>query len=274
LTEKGDKKMKKLFISADIEGTAGIAHWDETEKSKADYGYFAKQMTREVKAACEGAINAGALEILVKDAHDSGRNIDPSQLPECASIYRGWARHPYCMMYGLDKTFDGVVFTGYHSPANMNTNPLSHTMDTRNNYVKINGEICSELMINSLTAAYLSVPVYCVSGDQGLCDWMKSVNPKIQTVPVSCGFGSGSKGLHPDVAVRRIRETVENAVKLPKEDCMFPMHSHFKVEINFKEHFFAQSGSFYPGARQKDVRTVEFEADDYWDVLCFFHFVL
>ena len=50
----------KICISADIEGITGIAHGDETEKSKSDYQKFAKQMTDEVKAACEGAINSGA----------------------------------------------------------------------------------------------------------------------------------------------------------------------------------------------------------------------
>ena len=44
-----------VFISADIEGTCGITHWDETERSAPrDYAPFQKQMTREVAAACEG----------------------------------------------------------------------------------------------------------------------------------------------------------------------------------------------------------------------------
>ena len=44
--------MKKLFISADIEGTAGIVNWNETERSVPhDYDYFANQMTREVAAS-------------------------------------------------------------------------------------------------------------------------------------------------------------------------------------------------------------------------------
>ena len=107
--------MKKLFISADIEGTAGIVNWNETERSVPhDYDYFANQMTREVAAACEGAHDAGVEEIVVKDAHDSARNLNPAKLPEYARVYRGWARHPYSMMFGLDETFDGVVFTGYH----------------------------------------------------------------------------------------------------------------------------------------------------------------
>lgn len=126
-------------------------------------------------------------DILVKDAHDSGRNIFPVELPEQARILRGWAKHPLRMMAGLDETFDGVVFTGYHSAAEMPTNPLSHTMNLRNNHVKLNGELCSELMINSLSAAMMGVPVYCVCGDKGLCEWIQSVNPNIRTVPVSEG---------------------------------------------------------------------------------------
>lgn len=266
--------MKKLFISADIEGTCGIAHWDETEKGKIDYAPFAEQMTREVAAACEGAIDAGYESILVKDAHDSARNIDARRLPRCIEIFRGWGRHPFSMMYGLDKSFDGVVFTGYHSAAQMNTNPLSHTMNTQNNYVLINGELASELMINCITAAYLGVPVFAVTGDKGLCDFITKKNPHILTVPVNDGQGYGARSIHPDVAVDRIRDTVNKAVQQKKEDCMYPLPAHFKAEINFKEHPRATWGSFYPGAVQTDSRTVAFESDDYMDVLTFFHFVL
>ena len=50
----------KVYISADIEGTAGIAHWDEAEKGKPGYDLHAEYMTGEVIAACEGALAAGA----------------------------------------------------------------------------------------------------------------------------------------------------------------------------------------------------------------------
>ena len=73
----------RVFISADIEGTCGITDWAETERSTPDdYKPFQKQMTREVKAACKGALDAGAEGILLKDAHDSARNIGVSALPE------------------------------------------------------------------------------------------------------------------------------------------------------------------------------------------------
>ena len=72
--------------------------------------------------------------------------------------------------------------------------------------------------------------------------------------------------IHPDLAVRRIKETVAKAVQRDKKACMFPLPDHFKVEICFKDHFKAK-GASYPGVRQTGPATVEFEADDYMDVL-------
>ena len=37
----------KVYISVDIEGVAGITHWDEAEKGHADWPEFREQMTRE-----------------------------------------------------------------------------------------------------------------------------------------------------------------------------------------------------------------------------------
>lgn len=266
--------MKKLFISADIEGTAGIAHWDETEYGKKDYDYFRRQMTREVAAACEGALSAGYEDVLIKDAHADGRNIFPIDLPEQARVFRSSARHPLIMMSGLDETFDGVVFTGYHAAAEMPGNPLSHTMNGRNNHVLINGELASELMINSLSAAMLGVPVYCVAGDRMLCEWIQSINPNIEVVPVSEGHGNGSISIHPNLAARRIRETVARAVQKPKADCMYPMPDAFAVEIHFKQHYDATNASWYPGCKQVDARTVRYEAKKYFDVLTFLYWAL
>ncbi|MBV5324062.1 MAG: M55 family metallopeptidase, partial [Rhodospirillaceae bacterium] len=56
----------KVFISSDIEGTAGITHWDEAEKGHFSYQEFRELMTAEVLAAIEGAIEGGATEILLK----------------------------------------------------------------------------------------------------------------------------------------------------------------------------------------------------------------
>jgi len=48
----------------------------------------------------------------------------------------------------------------------------------------------------------------------------------------------------------------------------------FEVELGFKEHGRARRASFYPGASAKDSVTVLYRADDYFDVLRLFQFVL
>ena len=75
----------KVFITCDIEGITTTTRWDEVDiTDHADKTqYHADQMTREVVAACEGAIAAGATYILVNDAHDWGTNIDVTKLPDC-----------------------------------------------------------------------------------------------------------------------------------------------------------------------------------------------
>lgn len=105
----------KVYISADIEGITGTTAWIETELNTQDIQPFLKQMTKEVEAAIEGAIAGGATEILLKDAHDSARNIDISNLPVNCKVIRGWTGDPMCMVAGLDESFDRAIFIGYHS---------------------------------------------------------------------------------------------------------------------------------------------------------------
>ena len=88
----------KLFISADIEGCAGLVLPAETHKQESIYRPFAEEMTKEVLAACEAAHEMGADEIVVKDGHGDATNIDPFQMPEYVTLIRGKSGHPYNMM--------------------------------------------------------------------------------------------------------------------------------------------------------------------------------
>lgn len=264
-----------VFISADIEGTCGIADWSETERSAVnDYRPFQKQMTREVKAACEGSLSAGAQEIFLKDAHDSARNIDVSELPRCVRTLRGWTGDPLSMMSGLDSgAFGAVLFTGYHAWASCPGNPLSHTMNLRNERVLLNGVLASEFLINAYTAGYYGVPVSFLSGDKELCDFARELIPQMVTVPVNQGVGGGVISIHPDEAVEQIQKGAAQAVKKAAE-CKVPMPARFDTEIRFREHKMAYSKSFYPGARLEEGKSVLFSSGDWYEVLRFYHFIL
>ena len=265
----------KVFLSADMEGTCGIVCWPETERTTAfDYTPLQKQMTREVAAACRGALAVGAEEVLAKDSHDSARNIDPTVLPRHTRIHRGWSGDPLSMMTGLNQEhFDAVFFTGYHAWVSCPGNPLSHTMNLRNNRVWLNGILCSEFLMNSYTAGYYGVPVALVTGDQALCDFARELIPAITTVPVNVGRGNGSTSLHPEEALERIEAAAKEAVAKASQ-CVVPMPEHFHMEIDFIKHHMAYSKSFYPGAVLKDDKIVCFDSDDWYEVLRFCHFVL
>lgn len=264
----------KIYISADIEGTTGITHWDEANKEKPDWKVYQEQMTNEVLAACEGALNAGATEIWVKDAHATGRNIIVSRLPVEVKIIRGWSGHPFCMAQGLDETFEAMMFTGYHSRAGADTNPLAHTFNSAPAYIKINATFASEFLVHSYIAAMLGVPVAFLSGDEGLCQDVKSLNEQIETVAVNQGIGDSTISIHPNLAVKRIREGVERALKRDLQACKIPLPASFMVEIRYKDSKKAYRASYFPGARQVDSHTIGFDTTRYFDVLRLLLFVV
>lgn len=264
----------KVYISADIEGITGVSHWDETNKTKGDYPYFANQMTSEVNAACVGANEGGAEDILLKDAHGSARNISILDLPENVRITRGWSRHPYLMMQDIDSSFDAAMMIGYHSYSGSGENPLAHTLDDIIAYIKINDEFASEFLINAYTAALVNVPVVFVSGDEGLCNHVKKINNNITTLAVKKGSGDSTTSIHPKLAAKLTEEYVQTALNGDISKCKIELPKSFKVEISYVNHQRAYKASFYPGMKQISPTNVVFETDDYFKVLCAFSFVI
>ena len=266
----------KLFISSDIEGTAGITHWDETDYDRGGrwYDYFRGQMTREVAAACMGAKEGGADYIAIKDAHDLARNIIPAELPEGVVIKRGWSGNPFCMVDGLDEGFDALAFTGYHSPAHGNGNPLAHSMSTSIDEITINGQRASEFIIHGYAAAMLKVPVIFLSGDTALCESAKALIPGIAIVATNTGKGASVTSIHPADAVRLIREGIKVAVQKGGEGCIIGLPDHFETTIKYKDHRSAYRNSFYQNAELINEKTLRFESNNYMDILRLYHFVL
>ena len=84
----------KVFISVDMEGVTGVVNVDDARRSGKDYDYFRQTMTREANAAIEGALAAGATEIIVRDgpSRDSQMSADMQNLrpPELLTPPRSW----------------------------------------------------------------------------------------------------------------------------------------------------------------------------------------
>jgi len=264
----------KIFISADIEGVTGVTHWNETELSHAEHAVAREQMTAEVVAACEGALQAGATEIWVKDSHDTARNLIAARLPQEARLIRGWSGHPFQTLTQIDKTFHATLLIGYHSGAGFGKSPLEHTWSGNLMCVKLNGRYISEFSLDALTGSYVGAPVVFVSGDQGLCAHVADTNPNIQTVAVKEGVGEAMVNIHPDLAVARIRAGVTQALQSDPESCRLSLPEHFSLEMRYRQHSRAYQMGFFPGACQTGTFTVEYNTGDYFELLRFFMFAI
>ena len=263
----------KVYISVDIEGAAGITHWDEAAKPHRDYAEFRERMTAEAVAACEGALAAGAKEIWVKDAHGSGRNILGERLPAEARLIRGWSGHPYDMLQELDKSFDAVALVGWHGPASHPNNPLSHTLTGFYGKMTLNGEPCSEYLLHAHIAALTGTPVVFLSGDNGICELARATNPEIHTVETNIGHGESVISIQPALARDRIRETLKAALKSDLSAHAQPGAAHYELRMRFKHHGKAYKNSFYPGARLADPETVAFDCADLLDIMRILNFM-
>lgn len=181
----------KIFISADMEGCAGVVSWPETELNSPEHERAAREMTLEVKTVCETLFENGVSEVTVKDAHASGKNILYDELPKGVKIVRSWTGGPLSMVQGLDETYDGVIFIGYHSAASMDGSPLSHTMNPDIGKITLNGMVCSEYLLHTYASADLGVPVIMLSGDRMICEWAEWFNSSISIAPLKEGIGGG-----------------------------------------------------------------------------------
>ena len=113
----------KVFVSTDMEGTAGVVDWSQCRGPSQEYEYYRGQLQAEVNAAIDGAVAAGATEFLVNDSHSTMQNLRPDELHGRASYLSG--RHkPLYMMEGLDDSFDAALFVSYHGAASSTSSVL------------------------------------------------------------------------------------------------------------------------------------------------------
>jgi D-amino peptidase len=258
----------RVYISADIEGISGMVSWDEADPEKTGYGEFRDRMTAQVVAACEGAIAAGAKDILVKDAHWHGRNIIADRLPRIARLSRGWSGHPLMMVEGVDGGFDALMMIGYHSRAGSGGTPQAHTMSSsRITLMEVGGIPVSEFHLHGWAAGLYGVPVTMVTGDVGLGGEVSAANKKIRIVAVHRGLGGSTVALHPAEAADRIRATAEESLGGDLAECLLPPPVNPELRITYREAAQAFKAGFYPGAEQTGDHTVEFRNEDYFETL-------
>ena len=251
--------MKKIFISADIEGVSGITSWEATRYGGKGYDAACRQMSLETAAACRAALAAG-YQVVVKDRHEDAMNIDHTLLPKEAELISGWTCSPLSMLGGIDDTFAGVIYIGYHSGAWTNTSPLKHTCeDYVYNWFKINGRYATEFTINAGVADEFGVPSLLLAGDAGICQTAEAEYPGIVTVTTKTGVGNATWNVHPDKVIDDIERNVAEVLSKPLPNPR-PLEKQYTMTLCYKEFQKAAAASWFPGMQKIDAFTVSYTA--------------
>jgi len=255
----------KVYISADMEGISGVVHSDQTTPGTPEYAAARKWMAEDVNAAVEGAFRAGANDVFVNDSHGSMRNIDPADLHPKAVLISGSPK-PQGMMEGLDKSFDAVLFVGYHAGAGTQDAVLDHTISgSVVQSIKVNGLELPELGLNAALAGAYDVPVVFVSGDVAVCRQAKAIlGNDVVTAPVKDAIGRTAARLIPFAEARRaIRDRVTDALRRLGQFKPFRVSTPCKFELQFYISAQADMAMYIPSVQRLNARTVSFLSDDF-----------
>jgi D-amino peptidase len=247
----------RVFISADMEGLAGVVGDEQRSRTGRDYGMARRWMAQEVNAAIEGAEKAGAKEFLVNDAHASAQNLALPDVHEKAAIIGG-ANRPLSMMEGIQEGFDAVFLIGYHAMRGTQDACMDHTYsEARILEVRFNGTPYGEIGINARIAGHFGAPVVLVSGDDKTAAETKAFLGNAETVVVKKAIGRhAARSLSQAQVHQLLRLGAQKALKdLARfKPLVFPPPIDMEVEFVGTEQ--ADRAQLLPGIERIGPRTV------------------
>lgn len=255
---------RRLFISADIEGVAGVVSPNETTPEGADYEMARRWMTEEIVAACDAARKAGIEEVIVADSHGLGTNILIDALPDFVEIVRSWPRE-LMMVQGIETgPFIGAAFLGYHAGSRADSGVLAHTMSSRDVMeLRLNGRVMSELLFNAVVTGHFDVPVIMVSGDDVCTEHAGEVLPGIEVATVKWSHGYiSARSVNPAESCRRIASAITRAIGDVDRFEPLRMEKPIVMEIMSLSRFKTEILSYMPGAERVDSHTIRIEVPD------------
>jgi len=264
----------KIYISADMEGIAGVVTGEQLGPQGFEYARFREFMTQEVNAAIEGALAAGATQIVISDSHGNGQNLLIEKLPREALIIRSWPR-PLGMMQGIDETFAGAIFIGYHTGTTNLQGVRAHTLSSaRLTDVRLKGVSVSEAGINAAIAGHFNVPIIMVSGDDAVVKETIALLGNIEGAVVKWASGFHSaKTMTPTAACDLIREKARRAVSRLREFKPYKLSAPIDLNVSFKNYRPSEVLSYLSIVERTDAHTIRFVGKDIIEVSKFLTFI-
>ncbi len=250
--------MEKIFISFDYEGMGGVCNW---QQANGDARYN-RLITEQVNAFLEGYFTRNPeTEAVICDSHSDGNNIIYEELIGNTRLISGYPRHHY-MMEGLDGSFSGVVFLGYHAPVGTMGN-MDHTYSSGSIYrITINGKEASEATINTLMAAYYNVPLLFIYTDDVGAQWMhQNLCPDIPILISKKVISRYSAEFLPwESLLTGLTKAGENL--LDYQGYLMPVPDNIKLELELADTNIGYALQMIPGVERINDRKVMIECQD------------
>ncbi|HSJ10863.1 MAG TPA: M55 family metallopeptidase [Longimicrobiales bacterium] len=264
----------KVFISADMEGVAGVVSPDQLGPAGFEYQRFREFMTAEVNAAIEGARAAGATDIVVADSHGNMQNLLIDRLPADVTVIRGSGR-PLGMIHGIDSSFHAIVFLGYHSATTNLHGVRAHTFaSARYTAVELNGRMLAESTFNAALAGHFGVPVVAISGDDAAVAEFLEIVPEAAGAVVKQAIGFHAAATRtPEAAQALIREAVRTGLSRRANIRPFRIAAPYSLELTFKNYRAAEVLAYLPIVERATAHSIRFRATSIPDIARFLAFV-
>jgi D-amino peptidase len=262
-----------IFISADVEGVAGVASWSQIVPGGEDYAVGRALMTGEVNAAIQGAFDSGADRVVVNDSHARMTNLLPEDLDPRARLVSGHYK-PLYMLQGLDDSFDAAFFVGYHGAIGEPEAILSHSYSPRSIWeAKVDGRVVGEIGINLLVCEFFGVPVRLVTGDQSTAVEARELIPSVEVAEVKRSFSRYSaESMSPSESRDTIRRAAAASLQgVPKPG---PLLRAVTVELTFAIADMASMSEWIRGVERTGPRTVQYRASHGMDAYRTFYAIL
>ncbi len=260
----------KVYITVDMEGVGGVTGSYQIRQDPGALLEARQQATREVNAAIEGALKAGATTIYVNENH-SGRDLILSELHPEAQAIVGKPK-PLITMEGLDDSFTALFLIGLHAMAGTLGAIMDHTWVPKTVYaVRVNRIPIGEIGLNAALAGYYGVPIALVSGDDKAVAEAKALLGDVEGVIVKYGVDRfAARCLHPQRVQAALRESAKRALIKKERFKPFILEPPLTMEIDWQKAIHAVHTAQIPGTTQVSARTVSFSANDFRQVTNWF----
>ncbi len=254
-----------------MEGISGIVLPEQLRRAEPFYEEGRRLLSQEVKTVVESLVQAGADEIIVKDAHGTGFNLLTETLHPKARYLLG-ATPIDRRFAGLDATFDGALLIGYHAMWGTSFAVRDHTMTATSwQTVSLNGSAVGEIALDSLLFGLYGVPVLLVSGDDKACVEAQQVLPGVAVYETKVGFGRHAAVIKPPLFVHSESElprAIFDAIATRREREPLTLKGPYELEIRYASTDVADA-RYYDGihAIRRDGQSVVYKENDLLSLL-------